>query len=164
MPRMDRDLADLRCFAAILDAHRQWETETGLPANIKSLREWSWFHWQAPRRPQPLVRSKYPALIPLSMAARQVFSNNIAGGLVMEHREPIKLVIRELLNQPPADLGQLREVLETRLVCCVITKEEDRAVTKAGYGIALVPGADHDPWARYKAAGIDPDGFAPLEL
>jgi hypothetical protein len=85
MPRMDRDLADLRCFAALLDAHRQWETETGLPANIKSLREWLWFHWQAPRRPQPLVRSKYPALIPRSMAARQIFSNNVPGGLVMEH-------------------------------------------------------------------------------
>jgi hypothetical protein len=73
-------------------------------------------------------------------------------------------VIRELLNQPPADLGQLREVLETRLVCCVITKEEDRAVTKADYGIALVPGAGYDPGARYRAAGIDTDGFAPLQL
>lgn len=162
MSAMERDLADLRCFAALLEAHRQWESETGQRANIKALREWLWFYWQAPRRPQPLVRNKYPALIPWSMAARQVISGSIPGGLVIEHREPIKLVIRELLDQSPVDLGQLREVLDTRLTCCVITKEEDRAVTKAGYGTAKVPGAGDDPWARYRAAGIDPDTFAPL--
>jgi hypothetical protein len=44
---VERDAADLRCLAALLDAHRQWESETNSRANTKALREWLWFHWQA---------------------------------------------------------------------------------------------------------------------
>lgn len=109
-----------------------------------------------------MVRNKYPAPIPWSFAARQVITDNKPGGLVIEHREPVGFVIRELLDQPPIDSGQLREVLDSRLVCCVITKEEDMAITKAGYGAAKVLGADGDAWARCRAAGIDPNTFAPL--
>ncbi|MEH0971574.1 hypothetical protein V6U77_10610 [Micromonospora sp. CPCC 205546] len=158
----DRDAADLRCMSAMLDAHRRWEAETNSRASVKALREWLWFYWQAPRRPQPLVRSKYPAPLPWSEAARRAIIADPKCRLVIEHREPVHLVIRDLLDHPSADIGQLRDVLDNRLACCVITKAEDDAINAAGFGMRLVPGAEHDPWARYKAAGIDPDGFAPF--
>ncbi|MGN9920726.1 hypothetical protein [Micromonospora palomenae] len=158
---VDRDAADLRCLAAMLDAHRRWEAETNSRASVKALREWLWFYWQAPRRPQPLVRSKYPAPLPWSEAARRAIVADPKCRLVIEHREPVHLVIRDLLDHPPADINQLRDVLDKRLACCVITKAEDDAINAAGFGTRLVPGAEQDPWARYRAAGIDPDGFTP---
>ncbi|QGN49831.1 hypothetical protein GKC29_25410 [Micromonospora sp. WMMC415] len=69
-------------------------------------------------------------------------------------------MIRDLLDHPPANINQLRDVLDSRLACYVITKAEDNAINAAGFGTRLVPGAEQDPWARYRAAGIDPDGFA----
>lgn len=159
--RLDRDTADLRCLAALLDAHRRWEAETNSRASLKALREWLWFYWQAPRRPEPLIRSKYPAPLPWSDAARRAIVADPKCRLVIEHREPVHLVIRDLLDYPAADINQLRAVLDTRLACCVITKAEDDAINAAGFGTRLVPGSEQDPWARYTAAGIDPDGFAP---
>jgi hypothetical protein len=65
-----------------------------------------------------------------------------------------------LLDHPPADADQLRHILDTRLAYCVITKAEDAAITAAGFGTRMVPGAEQDPWARYREAGIDPGTFA----
>lgn len=160
--RLERDAADLRCLTVLLDAHRQWEAATQTRANMKALREWLWFYWQAPRRPRPLIRSKYPTRFPWSEAARREIADDPACRLVIEHSEPINLVIRDLLDHPPADVDHLREVLDTRLACCVITKAEDEAINAAGFGTRLVSGAEHDPWARYKAIGLDPYTFAPL--
>ncbi|WP_326551472.1 hypothetical protein [Micromonospora sp. NBC_01813] len=159
---LERDSADLRCLAALLDAHRQWEIETKSRASIKALREWLWFYWQVPRRPQPLVRSKYPAPFPWSEEARLAIIADPNCALVMEHCEPVHLVIRDLLDHPLVDLNQLRELLHTRLACCVITKAEDAAINAAGFGTRMVPGAEHDRWARYRAAGIDPERFRPF--
>lgn len=156
----ERDLIDARYLAAILASTVAWEQETGQPSPIKPVREAIWFTWQAPRRPGPLVRSKYPAPWPWSAAARDAYFDDPRHcALVVEHTEPLARVVRDLLEGVPWEPAALAETLYGRLACVMLTKAEDRLLTAAGVGSSTPP---ESAVSRYVHAGIDEAAFLPL--
>lgn len=157
----DRDAADLLCFSLLLEAHRRWEAGTQTLGSLRALKEWLWFYWLAPRRPFPLIRGKYPAAFNWSEAARRSYAEDPKCALVIDHCEPVHLVIRDLLDNQRGGIDTLRVALETRLTSCVLTKAEDQRIHAAGFGSRRVPGAEHDQWARYRKAGLQIETFGP---
>lgn len=158
------DQADAALVAATAQAMREWQATTGLRPSIKPLREMIWFYWQAPRLPKPRVRGKYPKSFPWSAAARAAYRGDPRCPLVIEHAQPIALLVQELLDGPPLVVEAVRRLLEARLQCVVLTPEEDDQIDAAGVGQGMPEGwQSGDLWARYRAAGLDLEGFAPLE-
>jgi hypothetical protein len=159
----DRDIIDARCFLRLLRAHREWERERKDSGNLKALREWLWFNWQVPRRAGPLLRSKYSKSWPWSAAARAAYEADPKRcRVVVEHREPVNLVIRELIDRTPSEPAELVHLLNDRLACCVVTKDENDQITSAGFQNKMPLNSSDDPWARYRASSIDPEQFSPL--
>jgi len=60
----------------------------------------------------------------------------------------------------PADEEVLRLAIEASPERVIITKAEDDALNAAG--MRNTTPAPDDRWSRYRAAGLDPSGFAPL--
>lgn len=158
---MDQDEADLRLILAVIDALREWEQAAGREARLKPLREAVWFYWQQPRLAGRSVRAKYPRDVPWSRAARGAQEDGQVG-LVIEHTKPMKVLLRELLDRPPADLSQLRGRLDEGLSCVVITEDENAQLAKAGMASGPAD-EDGDPFDRYYAAELEVDGFRPLD-
>lgn len=157
----DADLRDAAIVRAVATALRDWEASTGRRGSTKPLREAIWFYWQSPRLPRPRIRGKYPAEFLWTADARDAYRRDPKGAaLVMEHTEPISVVIGELIQQDRPD-AEVAVLLADRLACVVVTRDEDRRITAAGYGVSA-PGSDGDPYARYRAAGISVEGIAPL--
>src|SRR4051812_29360366 len=105
------DRIDATLIASMLSATAAWEAATGRRMPRKPLREAVWFVWQQPRLPQPLVRSKYPMTVPWTAAARAAYLDNPNCDLVIEHVEPIHVLLDRLLtvaNDPDAVAGELR--------------------------------------------------------
>lgn len=161
VPLPDDDV-DADFLQSIFAAARRWEDLSGRRTPGKVLRESLWFVWQAPRLQRPLVRSKYPRNAPWTALARASYADNPGGSgdLVMEHVEPISLLIRSLLEAPQEGRGFI-ETLNHALRFCVVTTAEDKLLSAAKVG-ASTPESD-DPWIRYRLAGIDIDGIGPLE-
>lgn len=113
-------------------------------------------YWFTPRSPG----ERRPAHVPWSQAARAL--PNVAGApLRSEHVYPLNLLSRDLLAAEPTVEACGRIVAE-RLVVAVITVEEDARLAAAGLSRGMPAGWDgHDPFDRYRAAGLDVDAFAP---
>ena len=168
----ERDLADaaaiLRIMCVLHDRRR-----AGASVH-KIARESVWFLWESPRLPRPLVRSKYPESYPWSPGARQALQSVLdegqaAGrvtGLIIEHLIPMKLLLDAALAQGPqlSDEGMLG-LLHEHGAAAVMSTTEDRQITKAGYSRSMPPRwvVGEDPWARVRAAGLDPQTFRPVE-
>lgn len=133
--------------------------------------------FEYPRYPRPLVLRgvKLPAPWPWSQAARAEAAQSAEEGradrpvgLVHEHVRPIGDVVAAVVEQPDLhDADALAAFLFENLTYAVISKAEDVQLAEADQraratGIAF--GVDADPWARYRFAALDVDGFAPLEL
>lgn len=158
----DTDLRDARLVGHVAEALRDWEENAGRRGPTKPLREAIWFYWQSPRLPRPRIRGKYPVAFPWTAAARDSYHRDpVDVKLVIEHTEPMTLVMDDVLREPRTD-RQVASLLTDRLACVVVTRDEDRRITAAGYGLAG-PDGDQDPLARYRAAGIDVDRIAPLD-
>lgn len=155
------DRANLAVIAALVDALRAWQTATGQPANLRPLREAVWFYWQSERFPTPRVRGKYPHAYPWSAAARAAVAANPRARLVIEHTVPVKHLLRELLDGPVLDAKTLAKRLDETLQAVVLSPEEDRRISSAGLAARL--STRDGVYARYQDAGIDIDGFAPLD-
>ena len=155
-----RDEADLQLITSTVEALRRWEKATGRRARGKPLRETIWFYWQQPRLAKDSVRGKYPRSVPWSTAAREAHRTG-DGGLVIEHTQPMKVLVRSLLDDPPVDLVALRNRLDSGLSCVVITERESTALARAGVASSAVDD-DDDPYARYRLAGLEPESFRPL--
>lgn len=154
------DEADLELIMSTAEALRGWEKATGRQARGKPLRETIWFYWQQPRLAKDSVRGKYPRSVPWSPAAREAHGAGEAG-LVIEHTQPMKVLVRSLLDDPPSDLAALRDRLDAGLSCVVITEHESAELARAGVA-STVLGDDDDPFARYRLAGLEPESFKPL--
>ena len=159
-PLTERDTADLRLVLDVVEALRAWERATAAKARLKPLREAVWFYWQQPRLEKGSVRGKYPRSVPWSPTARQAHARG-EGGLVIEHTEPMKVLLRELIDNPVADLPALADRLDLGLSCVVITHEESIELARSGVASSVVDD-DDDPYARYRVAGLDPGTFAPI--
>jgi len=128
--------------------------------------------WERLRLPRPLVLRgvKLPASWPWSPAARAEADRAIAEGrpdrprdLVQEHVKPIGDIVEALATRADlADPARLIAFLSDRLTYAVITRTEDQQISGAGFSRTSPDGGDGDPWARYRAAGLDVDSFAPL--
>jgi hypothetical protein len=73
-------------------------------------------------------------------------------------------VIKELVNRKMT-FTETVELLRLGIdVCVVVTPAEDRLITNAGCRNKMPDGwtPGDDRYARYRAAGLDPDNFAPL--
>ena len=159
----DRDEADGDLLTAMLHATSAWRARTGLTQPTKPLRELVWFTWQQPRLPKPLVRSKYPEQAPWTEAARLALAQDARARLVIEHVEPVSVVLTKLLALATA--GALTPAMTCNELYAagsfaVVTADEDKALTRAGVR-GSAPHLD-DPWSRYRAAGIDVSRLAPL--
>lgn len=161
------DIVDATALHAVLVACKAMRSRRNAGTSHVA-REALWSFWERPRLPGPLVQSKYPRPYPWSPAARALLTTHGARpsggwGLILEHLTPRNVLTRDLIEHvDEIGVPQLIEVLSTRLVAAVVTREEDKALANAGVGIAAPVGADPaDVWARYRAAGFDPELFAP---
>jgi hypothetical protein len=152
------DEADLALILAVLRAFKAHEDATGARSGTKVLREAIFFHWEGPRLP---AGGKYSPLLPHSQAARERRALGHRDGFVFEHVLPVSIFIRQLLADVPANEAMLRTALEASPERVIITKTEDNALSAAGMR-NVAPAAD-DVWSRYRAAGLDPSAFAPIE-
>lgn len=128
-----------------------------------------WSFWELPRLPRPLISNKYPPAYPWSAAARAAYHASPVPpsggrGLVLEHLLPRNLLLDDLIERSEAlTVHKLIAELSSRLIGTVVTKEEDSALTAAGFAFAGPADAQSaDVWARYRAAGLDVTQFEPL--
>jgi hypothetical protein len=159
MTGWESDDIDASFVGRVFAAAREWEQITGRPAPRKPLRELVWFVWQQPRLPRPLVRGKYPKAVPWTSAARDAYSLDKRCRLVIEHVEPINVLLERLLSLS-LDSKTVASELQNAMQMCVMTPEEDKRLSAAG--LAYAAHLSDEPWARYRAAGIDVEGLRPL--
>ncbi len=167
--RLPSDARDADAILRILNGVTAMGPRVGLTGKSRVVGEALWFFWEHPRLPHPLVSGKYPATYPWSAAARkrqQEHETRPQGGwgLIIEHVLPRGLIITQMLERGD-NLTQrtLLRILRDRLTGAVITVAEDKQLQNAGVGTSLPPGDDGtDPWSRYRYAGLEVSGFAPL--
>ncbi|MDD2858149.1 MAG: hypothetical protein PHU75_05670 [Candidatus Nanopelagicales bacterium] len=167
---LDSDFADATSILSIVQATSALSGHVGASARSRIVREAIWFGWEHPRLPRPLVASKYPTSYPWSAAARnrfhQVVQRPTGGwGLVFEHLRPRGMLVRQALAQADRiDAAEMLNLLREEVSAAVITREEDKQIDRAAVGGAYPPGDDgSDLWARYRYAGLELSGFAPLQ-
>ncbi len=131
---MDRDLVDAKVILALVSGMREWETVKGEKAPRKPLREALWYYWQEPRMPVPRVRGKHPFDYPWTSRARRRYVVDPSCRLVIDHAEPISLVIEDLLT-----ISNLRAMRRRRNVswqALPVGGDDSRGGQIAYYGLA----------------------------
>ena len=146
-------LAESDRLALILEAVRycQRAKALGMPPSCytKALREPIYFLWECrdglSKQCRPQFRSRE------SLGVR--FGS---GTLVYDHAIPFRYLQEDLLALEDPTEHSVAEGLNRYGVIVLITKDEDRRVSKAGYNSRMPQGWDGvDPFARYKAVGIE---------
>ena len=75
--------------------------------------------------------------------------------LCHEHIVPKKVIIDKILALKSPTKPKVNEILERYCIGCVVTRDEDKKLIKAGLRSAMPGNWDGvDPWARYKNVGI----------
>lgn len=135
----------------------------GRSVHDRALKEVIWSKWEHPRLPRPLIDGKYPTSYPWSLAARDTYQRSPlkpgrSGELVIEHVLPKNELLALIEEQLPAlTVSSMGELLHEWCCAVVVTREEDRRITRAGFG-GRRPNKE-DMWSRYSAAGIDLSTF-----
>lgn len=132
--------------------------------------------FEYPRYPRPLVLRgvKLPAPWPWSPDARDAATRAASEGrpdrpvgLVHEHVRSIGEVVAAVVERPELrDPAALVAFLFENLTYVVISRAEDTQLTEAdarAKAAGIDFGADEDPWARYRFAGLDVASFSPLD-
>ena len=122
----------------------------GMPSSCysKAVREPIFFLWECYRK------KKY-------QAARFVSNTGLNSmgekwGVVYDHCVPFRVLQDKLLCLDSPEPLSIRQVLEQYAVACLITKDEDRLLTRIGLNNKMPePWNETDVLARYKTAGID---------
>ncbi|GAA2828604.1 hypothetical protein [Leucobacter komagatae] len=166
--QLDSDVDDATSILRMvttLQGEREW---LGQSLHDRILKEVIWFKWEYPRLPRPLIDGKYPCAYPWSALARETYQRSPkragrAGQLVIEHvvpkRELMAMIAEQAASLTPSGLAHLM-IEGCRAV--VITKDEDRLLTRAGLG--HVRSNKDDVWSRYRDVGLDLSTFTPLEV
>ena len=164
---MQADLRDATVVKQAVDALRGYRSAGGQVKSLKPLRELVGFYWEHPRLTQPRVRSKYPTSSLWSADARASYrADPKKCRLVMEHSQPVGLVLRNLVEGTTTTANEIAEILRSSLgVFVVVSRAEDQSINAAGFRQRMPQGwkPGDDPMARYRAAGLDVAGFRPLE-
>ncbi len=167
-PRTEGARLDAMLILDVLRATRAWVDESKKAAPTRPVRELIWSVWEKPRLRHyadehrlAFHRSKYPSWVPWSPLARAIHADDPQARLVFEHLTPARVIVRDLIERVPATPAGLIKVLNARLGYAVIAPEDNRKIMEAGLAWKLVDG-DPDPWARYRAVGLDPATFAPI--
>lgn len=165
-PRTKHAGTDTQLILEVITATARWQDERGMQANVKPLREFVWFHWELPRlrdirdrRGGTLISGKYPAWVPWSPSAR--LAHRDGGRIGLEHVYPAQLIVRDLLDKPPANSSMLIRKLTRLLQYAVVTPEDNAALRAARVHHGLAPDSSN-PWDRYRVAGLALDRFRPL--
>lgn len=125
--------------------------DKGMPAAAygKALREPIHFLWEKRHETSKEAAATY----------RSVKSQDYKFGkdeLRYDHAIPFKYAMKEILESADLDIGVLRHILETKILTCLITKEEDTMLNQLGLGHQMPVDWDGiDSLARYKVAKID---------
>jgi hypothetical protein len=118
---------------------------------LRVLREAMWFAWEAPRLPLPTVSLKYPCSYPWSPRAQDVHASSHGRrprggfGLEIEHLYPTHLLRREFLAGATPDLPSLVEMLTTRTLAAVVTKEDHLLLPSRANASDSWPDYEADP-------------------
>jgi len=148
--------ARVHAIAGIVAAASALGRRLGGAVSTKPLREAIWFWWSVPRFDGvPKVRSKYPLSVPWSPGATVMLAAHRADPraplcLVLEHTTPLGIHIAHLIDVGD-DVDEVRRILH-RIDFVVITKDEDEAVTAAGWRTRLP--ASGNPFDRYTIPGL----------
>jgi hypothetical protein len=87
-----------------------------------------------------------------SVAAREA---NSIKELCHEHVVPKRYIIQRLLDLSPPTPEDVHGVLSTYCIGAVVTRDEDRQITQAGFRSSMPDEWDtKDIWIRYRLAGI----------
>lgn len=138
----------------------------GRSIHDRAFKEVIWSKWEHPRLPRPLIDGKYPASYPWSLAARETYTRSPlksgrTGELVIEHVLPKSELLALIEEQlPTLTASSMAELLHEWCCAVVLTRDEDRRITRAGFG-GRRPNTE-DMWSRYSAAGIDLSTFETL--
>lgn len=128
------------------------------------LKEAVFWIWELPQLKEPRL-GKYSLHLPWSPKAYERLAGWSPGakrpptdGLRFEHLIPRGILAEALLTETPTDLAGF---LDRHFRAAVITVDDDRQLNKAGVRARMPPGWNlgDDPWDRYRAAHLDPDGF-----
>ncbi|MBX3095071.1 MAG: hypothetical protein KF680_11125 [Cryobacterium sp.] len=163
---LDTDEQDATSILRVVHSLGEVGDVLGRALHNRVLKEVLWFRWEQPRLPRPLVDGKYPHAYPWSAEARRVWQESPRregrrGALVIEHTEPKRELLARIIRAGDAiDVAELLSLLRDAHSAVVITKREDDLVTRAGFSHRSPDPSD--VWARYRAAGLEVEGFAPL--
>lgn len=169
----ERDAADAADLLGVLRAvQSQCRSYPESPGLKKIAREALWWIWEHPRLPRPLIRSKYPVEYPWSPQARAVVDESRKRGasdsalrcLIIEHLIPWNLTMTQVLDKADSlEAEQLAALLTRHGAAAVITTAEDKRLAAARVAHKMPEGAEEqDVWARYRAAGLVIETFAPI--
>jgi hypothetical protein len=148
------DAADADAVRGVLEATR------ARPGAVRIVREAIWFSWEQPRLPRPLVASKYSLAYPWSVTALERYERRKgkrpAGGwgLVIEHLYPRELLVADLFEIDGLTTPAVVDLLSTRLISVIITKDENRQLPARGPAESRWSDFAADPWLRYRATDI----------
>ena len=122
----------------------------GMPPSCytKSLREPVYFLWEMRNTSKKVEAARYRSLGSINY-------ENGKGQIIYDHAIPFVLLQRKLLDGGFSTRADLMDLLQRYCVACLITKQEDDALNKAGLMRKMPEGWDEvDCLARYHAAGI----------
>lgn len=113
----------------------------------KALREPIFFLWES------YGKKKYQAARYCSVGYLEVAAGPNAH--VYDHAIPFKIIQELLLSIAAPDADNVRNILEKKLVSCMLTRSEDKLLTSLGLRSKMPANSDEsDYMARYESAGL----------
>ncbi len=115
----------------------------------KALREPVYFLWECRDGLSKERRPKFRSTRALGMHCG-------TGVLIYDHAVPLRYLQEQLLSLSSVTVRSVRRVLDKYGIVVLITKDDDRRLSKAGLRSRMPEDWDgRDPLARYKAAGLE---------
>lgn len=114
----------------------------------KALREPIFFLWENSGKGSKYKKAKFRSLASLGVEE----GKNL---LRYDHSIPFSIVQEQLLSLNDVSLKTVEQILDSKLIACTITKEEDALLNKAGLNSKMPENWDGvDPLARYREVNI----------
>ena len=123
----------------------------GMPSAVwsKTMREAIFSVWEKRGNKSKISAAKYRS----ANSQDLVFGKN---ELRYDHAIPMRLVQQEIMESNPLNIKILKEILDRKVISCLLTKSEDEKLTYLGLRSKMPDGWDGiDPLARYKKAQIE---------
>jgi len=117
-------------------------------AYIKALREPIHFLWERRNNAKKELAAEFR-----SVSARGLdFSS---GEIRYDHVIPLNYAMADILEAPELDINALQDILESKVVACLLTRDEDETLNRAGLKSKMPEGWEKSGiFARYEHVGI----------